>query len=217
MGFDISSMIMPLIIVGIIVFMVWYVWNLLYGNKKIQQPVTKDQWERLSTDIIISCKLNRVRGIKWIGLTGDKIHPPIPKYMKYRGSIADGRFLHLIGKVKFWTPTRWSAIHWDLVKNFGGRTLWICADGLQKDGYVFRPMICRSRMQSGHDQEYYDTRLMDHIKILFRMQGDSDTIEQKHFEILSSMAHKERSIADLMQKNDQMQVEEVDPVSEIEG
>ena len=207
---------MPLLMIGLVILVIYFLWKTFFGNKKIRQAVTKDQWERLTSDMIISAKLGRRKGIKWIGLTGDKIHSAQPKYMKYRGSVVDGRMINIIGRVKFYTPLRWMVVHWDLARNVSGKTLWISANDMHKDGYVFRPLICRSVMNSGHDQEYYDKLLFNYLAILFRVQGSSDITEQKYYETLSSMTHKERAIADLMQKNDQMQVEEIEPLPDQE-
>jgi len=93
-----SSMIMPIVIIGIIAAAAWILWK-KFASKTKSQPITKDQYQRLISDLLTSCKLNRIKNTKWMNMTGDSNHPPIRHYAKYIGSVADARGVWLAWRV----------------------------------------------------------------------------------------------------------------------
>jgi hypothetical protein len=192
-----SSMIMPIVIIGIIAAAAWILWK-KFASKTKSQPITKDQYQRLISDLLTSCKLNRIKNTKWMNMTGDSNHPPIRHYAKYIGSVADARGVWLAWRVRRFTSKRVGPVTRDLIHAWGEREIWVDCNGFVKDGYFVTPVLTWDHCKSGRAVEDYDTRFNHLIKVFLGIQALHDTFEQSSYEVMSAMAHRERSMADLM-------------------
>lgn len=206
-GFQMDgSIIMPIVIVALVGLVAFFIWKYIMGSKKKSQAITKDQFQRLVADKLIACRNNRVRNTKWIDIAGDSIHPAIRHYARYYGSVVEGRAMWLAWKVHWWTARRLGPVTWDLVENWGGRNLVINSNGFDKVGYFMIPAItsdhCRGTPRT---IEKYHTDFTEYIKAHLGLQSNYDTIEQTAYEIQSAMAHKERSMVDLMLTPEEVQ------------
>jgi len=211
---------MLIIALGIIVVMGVIIWKLL-SNRPTNQAITKNQYERLNADFIASAKTNRIRGVRWIGITGDSYHPAIRKFIRYKGDEADARVLCLLTSSRIFSPKRWIIVPWDFVDNYGnGKTIWIRCNGITKMDYFFRPIICKEHILSKEGQvhtiEYYDNLINQFIELKINLQSFQDETEQIAFETLVSSSHRERPLADIMQKKDSPQVVQEDVVTDPE-
>ena len=192
-----SSMIMPIVIIGIIAAAAWILWK-KFASKTKSQPITKDQYQRLISDLLTSCKLNRIKNTKWMNMTGDSNHPPIRHYAKYIGSVADARGVWLAWRVRWFTSKRVGPVTRDLIHAWGEREIWVDCNGFVKDGYFVTPVLTWDHCKSGRAVEDYDTKFNHLIKVFLGIQALHDTFEQSSYEVMSAMAHRERSMADLM-------------------
>ena len=192
-----SSMIMPIVIIGIIAAAAWILWK-KFASKTKSQPITKDQYQRLISDLLTSCKLNRIKNTKWMNMTGDSNHPPIRHYAKYIGSVADARGVWLAWRVRWFTSKREGPVTRDHIHAWGEREIWVDCNGFVKDGYFVTPVLTWDHCKSGRAVEDYDTRFNHLIKVFLGIQALHDTFEQSSYEVMSAMAHRERSMADLM-------------------
>jgi len=204
-----GSIIMPIVIVALIGLVAFFVWKYVMGSKKKSQPLTKDQFERLVSDKLIACKNNKVRITKWVDISGDSIHPMIRHYARYYGSVVEGRGMWLAWKVHWWTARRLGPVTWDLIENWGGRNLVINSNGFDKTGYFMFPAltsdICKTKR---YTIEAYHNFFIEYIQTHLGMQSILDTMEQTKYEIQSAMAHKERSMVDLMMTPEEIQYQE---------
>lgn len=192
------------------------IWKLL-SNRPTNTAITKNQYDRLNADFIASSKLNKVPGIKWIGITGDSYHPPIRKFIRYKGDEADARVLSLLVSTRIFSPKRWVVVPWDFVENYGyGKTLWIRCNGISKLDYFFRPIIATEHILGKHTQQYYDGLINNYIETKLNLQAFQDEAEQVVYETLVSSAHRERPLTDIMQKRDSPQVVQEDVVTDPE-
>ena len=212
---DTSTMllIIAVVIIGMALF---FIWKLLKNQHKIQ-PITKNQYERLVADNIVSCKLNKMRNTKWIGITGDQCCPPIAKYIRYKGSNPHSRLVDILVK-RGTNPPRWFIVPWSLIENWGGKTVWINCNGFKKTDYFFRPVVPNDALIDGKPWTYYDELINEHIKILLEIQGHQDMMEQVQYETMSSASHRERAMNELQQKKESPEVTESDEYQpELEG
>jgi hypothetical protein len=212
---DTSTML--LVIAAVVIAMLGiFIWRLLKKQHNVQ-VITKNQYERLVADNIVSCKLNRMPLTKWIGITGDSHTPPIKKYIRYKGSSPHSRMVDLLVK-RGANPARWFIVPWCLIENWGGRTIWINCTGFKKTDYFFRPIVPSDVIINGHPWTYYDNLINEHIKILLEIQGDQDMMEQVQYETISSAAHKDRSMSDIQSKGNSPNVTETEEYQpELEG
>jgi hypothetical protein len=192
-----SSMIMPIVVIGIIAAAAWILWK-KFASKTKSQPITKDQYQRLISDLLTSCKLNRIKNTKWMNMTGDSNHPPIRHFAKYIGSVADARGVWLAWRVRWFTSKRVGPVTRDLIHAWGEREIWVDCNGFVKDGYFVTPVLTWDHCKNGRAVEDYDTRFNHLIKVFLGIQALHDTFEQSSYEVMSAMAHRERSMADLM-------------------
>lgn len=193
-----SSMIMPVVILVIIGAGVYIIWKRFLGAKPKSQPITKDQYQRLVSDLLTSCKLNRIKNTKWMNMTGDSNHPPIRHYAKYIGSVADARGIWLAWRVKWYTAKRIGPVTRDLIHAWGEREIWVDCNGFVKDGYFVTPVLTWDHCKDGAAVEDYDLRFNHLIKVFLGIQALHDTFEQSSYEVMSAMAHRERPMADLL-------------------
>lgn len=193
-----SSMIMPIVIIVIIGMAAYILWKKFIGVKSKSQPITKDQYQRLVSDLQTSCRNNRIKNTKWINVTGDSNHPPIRHYAKYLGSVADARGVWLAWRVKWWTAKRIGPVTRDLIDAWGEREIWIDSNGFVKDGYFVTPVLTWDHCKHGTTLEQYDARFNHLIKVYLGIQALHDTFEQSSYEVMSAMAHRERPIAELL-------------------
>lgn len=193
-----SSMIMPIVIVAIVAMAAWILWKHFVGAKPKTQPITKDQYQRLVSDLHTSCKLNRIRNTKWINITGDSNHPPIRHFSKYKGSVADARGVWVEWQVKWYTAKRVGPVTRDLIHAWGEREIWVDCNGFVKDGYFVTPVLTWDHCKHGRTVEQYDARFNHLIKVFLGIQALHDTFEQSSYEVMSAMAHRERPMAELM-------------------
>lgn len=193
-----SSMIMPIVIIVIIGAAAYIIWKRFLGAKPKTQPITKDQYQRLVSDLLTSCKLNRIKNTKWINITGDSHHPPIRRYAKYRGSVADARGIWIAWQVHWYTAKRIGPVTRDLIHAWGEREIWVDSNGFVKDGYFVTPVLTWDHCKHGSTLEDYDAKFNFIIKVFLGIQSLHDTFEQRSYEVMSAMAHRERSMADLM-------------------
>lgn len=201
MAFELNAaLIIPIIIIFVLVMAVIFLVNRLLGMRPKIQPVTRNQYERLVADLLVSAKLNRVKNIKWINITGDSTHPPIRHYAKYCGSVSHPLMNVVVWRVRWFTPRRINPIHWDLVHLWGEREIWVDCNGFYKDGYFFRPILTRDRCEDGRTVEKYDHEFHEFIKLLIGIQSLDDTFEQVAYEVMSAMTHKERDLDQLLMK-----------------
>lgn len=203
-----EGIVIPLIIFFVIAMAVTWIIGKIISSKPKTQPITKDQYQRLVSDVHTSCRLNRIKNTKWINTTGDSVHPPIRHYAKYRGSEADARGPWVAWKVKWWTPKRVGPVTWDLIHNWGGKELWIDCNGFAKDGYFVTPLITKDHCKSSSTVEQYDAAFNYLIQARLGLQSLHDTFEQTSFEVMTAMAHKERRLEDLLQRQEYPVVEE---------
>ena len=210
--------IMPVALLIAVLIIVYMAWKLFYSTKKIKQPVTKNQWERLYNDQRISARNNKMPRGKWIETEGDAYHPAIKKYARYYGSNDDPAVIDLWWKVKWWTPPRWSPVPKGLIRNISGRTIKVICNGFEKDGFLFRPNINSIHCESGKDESYYLNIMDKHIKNLFRIQEMDDGIEQVAYEKQYAMTHKSRPMSDITGGRPEVpMIEEVEPMTDGEG
>ena len=192
-----SSMIMPIMVVVILAMAVYILYKKFIGAKSKTQPITKDQYQRLVSDLLISCKNNRIKNTKWINITGDSNHPSIRHYAKYIGSVADARGIWLAWRVKWWTAKRIGPVTRDLIQAWGEREIWVDSNGFVKDGYFATPILTWDHCKNGKAIEDYDVQFNHLIKVFLKIQALHDTFEQTNYEIMSAMAHRERPMAEL--------------------
>jgi len=186
-------------IIGVLVYLVWKLWN----RRPINQPITKNQYERLNADFIAAAKLNKLPGTKWIGITGDAYRGKIEKYFKYKGDVADGRMINFLVQAGPGKPKRWLMVPWDLVEDYGhGGTIWIRCYGFEKIDYFFRPILCKDQLINDGDYQYYDDLFNENILRMISIQSYQDQIEQNAFETVISSSHKERPLVDMMQRKE---------------
>jgi len=214
-----EGLVIPLVIFFVIAIAVTWIVGKIISSKPKMQPITKNQYERLISDVHMSCRFNRIKNTKWLNITGDSVHPPIKHYAKYRGSEADARGAWIAWKVRWYTPKRVGPVTWDLLHNWGGREVWIDCNGFSKDGYFVTPIITRDHCKSGQTPQEYDSVFNALIKARLGIQSLHDTFEQTSFEVMSAMAHRERPLEQLLQTPEYPIVEETerDMTTEPEG
>ncbi len=185
-------------------------WKLIVGSKPKSQPITKNQFERIVSDRITSCKNNRIRHQKWINITGDSTHPQHKHYARIIGANADGRMAEILWKAKWHTPKRLTFIAWNLIHNWDGREVWLGCNGIQKDGYFFRAIISRDHIKSGETIQQYDDEYLMYVQYLIGFQATQDMIEQGSYETITAASHKERPLGELFTKPEYQDYEESD-------
>jgi hypothetical protein len=214
-----EDMIIPIIILFVIVIAASFIMGKIYGSKPKQQPLAKNQYERMINDLTVSCKNNRIRNTKHISFTGDSTHPALPKYARYLGSVADARMFVIMWRVRWFTPKRLSPVDWSLVSNIGGKELFIDGNGFEKTGYFMKDIITREHIKAGKDIHTYDNDFYEFIRVKLNEQGILDGAEQGQYEIMVAMSHKERSVDSLLTKREYPEIEESyrEPEQELEG
>jgi hypothetical protein len=206
-----EAMIPWLIMFFVIFIAVSIIWKLIVGSRPKTQPLTKNQFERLLSDRITSCKLNRNKTQKWVNITGDSTHPQIKHYARIIGANADARMAEILWRVKWYTPKRLNFIPWGLIDNWDGREVWINCNGTQKDGYFFRALISRDHVKGIQlTVEKYDKQYLTYLQYLLDFQATQDMMEQGSYEVITAASHKERPITDLMTKPEYQMYEESD-------
>jgi len=206
-----EAMIPWLIMFFVIFIAVSIIWKLIVGSKPKTQPLTKNQFERIVSDRIISCKLNRSKHQKWVNITGDSTHPQIKHYARIIGANADGRMAEILWRVKWYTPKRLNFISWNLIHNWDGREVWIECNGTQKDGYFFRALISRDHIRgTGMTIEEYDEEYLVYLSYLLEFQSTQDMMEQGSYEVMTAASHKERALGDMLIKPEYQMYEESD-------
>ena len=205
-----EAMIPWLIALFAIIIAVSLIWKMIISSRPKTQPITKNQYERLLSDRTTSCKNNKVGHQKWISCTGDSTHPQRKHYAKIIGANADGRMAEILWRVKWYTPKRLAFIHWPLIHNWDGREIWIECNGLQKDGYFFRPLISRDHIKDGEAVQQYDKVYFSYLEYLLEFQATQDMMEQGSYEVMTAASHKERALTDLLTKPEYQSYEESD-------
>lgn len=212
------GLISTIIIIALVGMVIYMGWKMLFGAKKLNQPITKDLWQRLSNDQRISARNNKLPHGKWIETEGDSIHPPKKKYAKYYGSNDHPAVIDIWWRVKWYSPPRWTPMPKELVRNINGKVIKLLCNDLVKNGFIFRPTISRMFAESGRDEIYYHQMIHDHIHNLFRTQEIDDTMENVNYEKLYASMHKARPMGDLMQYKPELPItEEIEPMDVTEG